>query len=87
MAIIHNNLFVQSAQVELMKRISEEEQNNNLTSMLLDEDGAKELAGSVDTLKEPGMCEIIADLQFSGILLVNHLLYSRCFICLICIPV
>ncbi|XP_032885422.1 pericentriolar material 1 protein isoform X4 [Amblyraja radiata] len=41
------------SEVELMKRISEEEQNNNLTSMLLDEDGAKELAGSVDTLKEP----------------------------------
>ncbi|XP_078253877.1 pericentriolar material 1 protein isoform X4 [Rhinoraja longicauda] len=41
------------SEVELMKRISEEEQNNNLTSMLLDEDGAKELAGSSETLKEP----------------------------------
>ncbi|XP_051891150.1 pericentriolar material 1 protein isoform X2 [Pristis pectinata] len=38
---------------ELMKRISEEEQNNNIASMLLDADGAQELAGSLETLKEP----------------------------------
>ncbi|XP_072108732.1 pericentriolar material 1 protein isoform X2 [Mobula birostris] len=38
---------------DLRKRISEEEQSNNLTSMLLDTDGAQELAGSSETLKEP----------------------------------
>ncbi|XP_078074010.1 pericentriolar material 1 protein isoform X9 [Mustelus asterias] len=40
---------------ELMRRISEEEQNNNLACVLLnpDVDGAQELAGSSETLKEP----------------------------------
>ncbi|XP_067842957.1 pericentriolar material 1 protein isoform X3 [Heptranchias perlo] len=40
---------------ELMRRISEEEQNNNLASVLLDSDvdRAQELAGNSETLKEP----------------------------------
>uniref|UniRef100_UPI00398F5F08 pericentriolar material 1 protein isoform X2 n=1 Tax=Pristiophorus japonicus TaxID=55135 RepID=UPI00398F5F08 len=40
---------------ELMRRISEEEQNNNLACVLLnaDVDGAQELAGNSETLKEP----------------------------------
>uniref|UniRef100_A0A4W3J578 Pericentriolar material 1 n=1 Tax=Callorhinchus milii TaxID=7868 RepID=A0A4W3J578_CALMI len=42
---------------ELMRRISEEEQNNNLTCALLDAevDGAQELAGNLEALKEPGV--------------------------------
>ncbi|XP_041063480.1 pericentriolar material 1 protein isoform X5 [Carcharodon carcharias] len=38
---------------ELMRRISEEEQNNNLACVLLNVDGAQELAGNSETLKEP----------------------------------
>ncbi|XP_078404613.1 pericentriolar material 1 protein isoform X2 [Cetorhinus maximus] len=38
---------------ELMRRISEEEQNNNLACVLLNVNGAQELAGNSETLKEP----------------------------------
>ncbi|XP_048454138.1 pericentriolar material 1 protein [Rhincodon typus] len=38
---------------ELVRRISEEEQHNNLACVLLNADGAQELAGNSDTLKEP----------------------------------
>uniref|UniRef100_A0A4W3IUY4 Pericentriolar material 1 n=1 Tax=Callorhinchus milii TaxID=7868 RepID=A0A4W3IUY4_CALMI len=43
------------SEAELMRRISEEEQNNNLTCALLDAevDGAQELAGNLEALKEP----------------------------------
>ncbi|XP_043545852.1 pericentriolar material 1 protein isoform X1 [Chiloscyllium plagiosum] len=38
---------------ELVRRISEEEQHNDLACVLLNADGAQELAGNPDTLKEP----------------------------------
>ncbi|XP_069780639.1 pericentriolar material 1 protein isoform X3 [Narcine bancroftii] len=51
---------------ELMKRISEEGQKNNIVSMLLDAGGAQELAGSSETLKEPGARSFIQKAPKSG---------------------